>query len=160
MSKREEKNLGELTIENAELMYMNLSGNKSQFNPLGARGFSVRLSIEQGKQMEEYGWNVKPLYARDEMGGRTKDIEAYHLPCAVRYDKFPPKIYLITDANKTLLGENEISMLDSADIENVDLILNPSRYDNKRLQGTGIKAYVKSMYVKIREDGLMKKYGY
>ncbi|MBQ9014412.1 MAG: hypothetical protein IJ094_12840 [Bacilli bacterium] len=160
MSKKEEKRLPELTIRNAKLMFLNLTGNKSQFNPLGSRTFSVRLDIELGKQLEKEGWNVKPLYARDEMGGRTKDIEGYHLPCAIRYDKFPPKIYLITDSNKTLLGENEIAMIDTADIKNVDLIINPSRYDNKRLQGTGIKAYVKSMYITINEDDLMKEYGY
>lgn len=159
MSKNQ-KRLEELTIRNAKLMFLNFTGNKSTYNPLGARQFSVKLDIDLGEQLKKDGWNVKPLYARDEVGGRTKDIEAYHLPCAVRYDKFPPKIYLITNDKQTLLDENSLSLIDTADIKNVDLILNPSTYDNKRLQGTGVKAYVKSMYVTINEDELMKEYGY
>ena len=58
------------------------------------------------------------------------------------------------------LTEDEISMLDSVEIENVDLIVNPSRYDSKITGKPGIKAYVKSMYVTIVEDDLRKKYGY
>lgn len=161
MNKKQERKLEPMTIKNAKLMFLNLTGNKSQYNPIGARTFSVRLDVELGERLKDDGWNVKPLFVRDqETGQRTKEIEGYHLPCAVRYDKFPPKIYLITESNKTLLGENEISMIDTADIKNVDLILNASRYDSTRLQGTGVKAYVKAMYVTINEDDLMKEYGF
>jgi hypothetical protein len=75
---------------------------------------------------------------------------------AVSFGKNPPRIVLITSRGKTNLDESMVSLLDWADIENVDMIVRPYNWD---VNGkTGIKAYVKSLYVTIREDELELKY--
>lgn len=151
--------MDERVFEGVQIIFKNFSGQKSQYNPLGARGFSVLIENEnEAKELKKEGWNIKGLAEKDETGKKTDKITAWHLPCAIRYDKKPPKIYLITSNGKTLLDEQSIGMIDGSEILNVDLIVNPSRYSGATI-GTGVKAYVKSMYVTIREDALMHKYG-
>ena len=54
------------------------------------------------------------------------------------------------------MKENEIDILDWIDIEKVDLIIRP--YSWSVNNSSGIKAYVKTMYITIYEDELMIKY--
>lgn len=148
----ERKRLDNIVIEGARLIFRNFSGKETKFNPAGKRNFCVLIDDPKvAASMLEDGWNVKQLQPRSE-----DDEVAYYISVAVNYDNIPPKIYMITSHVKTLLDEESINALDYAEIKNADLIIRPYIWD---VNGkTGVKAYVKSLYVAISEDELESKY--
>jgi len=140
-----------LVIENARIGFRNFSGKAAKFNPVGRRNFCVFLDMVDGHKLENDGWNVRWLQPREE----GEDMVPY-LQVAVSYDNIAPKIVLVTKKRKTVLDDISVSELDTAEIENVDLIIRPYNWD---VQGKeGVKAYVKSMYVTIVEDEFAEKY--
>jgi hypothetical protein len=101
------------------------------------------------------GWNVKWLKPREDEVEEAEADQPY-LPVSLRYDVFPPHVVLVTSRNRTVLDESQVEMLDYSDIVNVDLIVRPHNWN---VNGkTGIKAYVKTMFVTIEEDALVRKY--
>lgn len=145
--------INNVKIENCRLIFRNLSGKEGKFNSAGNRNFGVILDNESAKVMEEDGWNIKYLAARDADEEPTPWIKVKAV-----YGSRPPHIYLVTRRNPSgvELNEDTVGSIDYAEIENVDIIIRPYQYD---VNGkTGISAYVKSMYVTVVEDELARKY--
>jgi hypothetical protein len=140
-----------VTFENANIMFRNFEGKEGAYNRAGDRNFAVVLDSETADRMLSDGWNVKVLDPREEGDSPTP-----YIPVSVRFDIMPPNIYMITSSGRVRMGEDTVMMLDWANIENVDLII---RAYNWEVNGkSGVKAYLKSMYVTIEEDELEKKY--
>lgn len=153
MAKKQEPTVvtSNITIENARIGFRNFTGKESQFNRAGSRNFCIFLEDDLASTLVEDGWNVKFLEPRDP----DEDRQPY-LPVEVKYLRFPPKVTLITGGGMQILDEDTVNILDWAEIEAVDLIVRPYNWE---LNGkTGVKAYLKTMYVTIVEDELAKKY--
>jgi hypothetical protein len=140
-------------MEGVKIVFRNFAGKEDQYNREGDRNFAVLLDDAVAKAMAEDGWNVKWLKPREDDEG---EVEQAYLPVSLRYDVFPPNVTLVTSGSRTRLDESNIEMLDFADIKNVDLIVRP--YTWQVQSKTGIKAYVKTMFVTIEEDELVRKY--
>lgn len=144
-------NSNNISIENAQIMFRNFRGEETKFNPAGKRNFCVRLDKDISEVLKEDGWNVKYLKPRED-----GDEPTPYLQVSVNFDVMPPNVFMITKHNKTKLNGETIGALDWAEIVNVDLIIRPYHWE---AQGkTGIKAYVKNMYVTIEEDEFADKY--
>lgn len=140
-----------ITIENAKIAFKNFTGKEGQYNPPGIRNFCVFLDSSMADILKNDGWNIKFLKAREE----GESDQAY-IQVGVSFDHFPPKITMITSRGKTNLDADSVKILDWADIENVDLIIRPYNWSSRGK--SGIKAYLKTMYITITEDEFEKKY--
>lgn len=149
MSSKEQSNT--VLMENVKIVFRNFAGRESMYNREGDRNFCVLLDWNTAEQMAKDGWNVKTLVSREE----GVDDQPY-LQVSVNFKGRPPRVVMITSRGRTTLHEDEVELLDWADISMVDLIVRP--YEWAVNGKTGIKAYLQSIFVTIDEDELELKY--
>lgn len=142
---------GDITIENARIVFRNFEGREDTYNHAGDRNFAVLLDEPLAVQMHADGWNVKRLKPRDD-----EPLGTAYISVAVSFKGRPPKLVLITKKNMTYLGESEAEMLDFVDIETADVVLSP--YDWNVGGKSGRRAYATSVYIRIVEDYLEEKW--
>lgn len=145
----------DIIIENANLLprpFRNFSGRGDKYNREGNRNFCVVIdNPEFAQKLIDNGWNIRILAPRDEDEGPR-----YYIQVQVSFKNKPPRIVMLTGRNRTALDEEAVECLDYAEIQNVDLTIGPYNWD---VNGkSGVKAYLRNMYVTVREDRLAEKY--
>lgn len=146
--------LPSVTIEGAKIIFKNFEGREGPYNLKGDRNFTVVLPLDVGKELLDLGWNIK--FKEREIEGEENGPPEAHLKVAVGYKNRPPRVVMMTSRNRTALTEDTVEILDWADIENVDMVLNPSFWENNGKNG--YKAWLKSLFITVAEDDLEKKY--
>lgn len=143
----------DLEIENARLIFRNFSGKPDKFSTQGGiRKFGVIINPEIAESLREEGWNIKMLPPKDEGADPL-----FYLGVKVQFGEFrKPNVYLITREKKELLTEENVSVIDFADLLNVDLVIQPHYWE---VNGkSGINAYLKTGYFEIQSDRFASKY--
>lgn len=142
---------GNLVIEDAKTFWRNFSGKERKYNPAGVRNFCVRIDDELiADELESKGWNVKHIPPREE-----GEKPLVYIQVAVKYGVVNPNVYMIAGKIKTYMNEKLVGDLDSAEIENADLIIRGREWDTNR-----IKAYLKTGYFEITRDVFADKYDF
>lgn len=146
------KNIDNIAIEDAQIIFRNFAGAESQYNRAGNRNFNVIIDDpDMAQKLIEDGWNIKQLKPRDD-----EEMPKYRLEVSVAFGNFPPNIFMVTKHNKTKLDEESVAALDYAELKTVDLVIRPYQWDVNGKQG--IKAYLKTGYFVVEEDEFATKY--
>lgn len=139
-------------IEDVQILFRNFAGKEGPYNRDGDRNFAAVIPDEAtAQQMLKDGWNVKYLESREEGEPNTPYIQV-----AVNFKNRPPRIVLLTSRARTNVSEDMIETLDWVDIASADLICNA--YEWTVNGKTGVKAYLKSLFITVEEDYLERKY--
>lgn len=139
------------TLEDAKIVFRNFSGEPDRYNKKGDRNFCLILPTDVADELSAEGWNVRTLPPKDDLPATP------YLRVNVSFGKYPPKIVMISHRGKAILTEESVSTLDVAEIETVDLTISPYTWSQPDGR-TGVSAYLKTMYVTLREDSLSAKY--
>lgn len=149
----DDKKQEEVLLEDATMIFRNFAGRPTLYNSEGDRNFSVILTPEQAEDLTKRKWRVKQLKARDE-----EEQGDFHLKVTLNYKKGrPPRVVMVTSKGRTELGADEVGLIDVADVEKADMLLNGWWSD---MAGGGFSAYLKTIFVHIREDELEMRYAY
>lgn len=146
----------ELVMESVQIGFRNFEGREGPYNRKGDRDFVVFLDREFAEELEREGWNIKWPKPNDYINPEEDDRNPY-LPVSVGFDYYPAKVYIISNENVTMVGQDEVEMLDWAEMENVDLVIRP--YEWEVNGNSGIKAYLKAGYFTIVTNAFDDKYG-
>jgi hypothetical protein len=138
-------------FEEAQILFPNFAGVAKMYNAEGDRNFNLVLTQDQADDLASKGWNVKVKEGRDD-----GDPNRYLLEVAVMFGSWPPTIVLISSRGRTVLDEETCDIIDRSEIEFCDVVIRPYQWSVNG--NSGIKAYLKAIYVNLHEDRFKLKY--
>lgn len=157
----ERRNLPDLVLENAKILFCNFSGRERQYNDAGKKNFNVVIDEATAKDLLRDGWNVKE-YVRNR---GTEDEEIiHHLQVKVEFEPKnpyfkPPKVVVIRGEGdneiRKSLNKLTINQLDWMKIRHVHCVIHPSQWDDGKYS-----AYCVTLYAYVEGNPIEEKYGY
>lgn len=146
-----------ITIENAKLVYRsNFSGRGPEegerYNADREKYFNVEIPEAMVADLRKQGWNIR----------FTKGTEEYpevpYMVVKVGFAYRPPTIVVVRNGHPRYLAENTVGSLDTLELERLDVVIRPYYWEND--MGSGIKAYLQTLYAFPVMDDLMTKYAH
>lgn len=144
----------DLEIEDAQIKwpFSHFDGRADTFNDEGDHNFTVILPEKQALDLMEEGWAIKRHDPYEE-----GDDPEYTLKVKISYKYEAPKIYLIKGGRRFRADERDLQDIKRSTTEQISVIIQPSRWVNGNK--SGISAYVKEMYAKIKQSRFEEMYG-
>ncbi len=141
-----------LFLENVKIGFRNFEGREGRYNASGNRNFVVFLDNKKAAELESQGWNIHwPKPTED----NSENEKNPFLKVRVNFNWKGLKIVMIVNGTPQFLNEENVGVLDTADLENVDVSINPYEYEPGK-----ISASLSSIYATVKADEFMAKYGY
>jgi hypothetical protein len=138
-------------LDGSQILFRNFAGRETMYNEEGVRNFCILLEDEVAEAMRQDGWNIKTLKSREmDVPGQP------YLQVSVNFKYKPPRMFLITHNGRTQIDEDTAFALDWVDIKTADLTIRPREWEMRG--NSGIKAYLKTLYIIVAEDPLDLKY--
>lgn len=151
------KEVGTITIEGLEFVFRpNFEGRAEKYNAEGNRYFNAKIPENMVEPLLRDGWNVKMTKPGRNHPNPEEHVPEAYLEVSVGFNYRPPLIVFIRDGRQTPIGENLVSLIDSTEFENIDVVIRPYEWENSK--GKGIKAYLKKFYGTVEMDDLDRKY--
>lgn len=143
-----------LLMEDANIVFRNFAGKEGMYNREGDRNFCVTLPEDLAQEMIRDGWNIKRLKPRED---DDNPLGTAYIQVSVGFKgNRPPKLVLISSRGRNDLSEEYVEMFDWVDIHKAELIIRPYEWN---VNGkTGVKAYLKTLFITQEEDYLELKY--
>lgn len=145
-----------LLIEDATIGFRNFSGKPGKYNKEGERSFVVFLEEDVARELEAREWNIKWPKPNDDILPE-EDTRQPYFRVKVEFGDWPPKVVMLINDNASLLNEDRVGELDTAELSKIDLEINPYHWS---VNGkTGVKAYLRAIYATVSTDGFAARYG-
>ena len=145
----------DINITEGKIAYSNFSGSPTQYNPEGgARSVTYVIPDGIADGLIKEGWKIRKQEFDD--GTSRYLLDASFLFRTRNGQPRDPKIYIVRDNRLIHVTEDTADALDRADIVSVDAVIAASHWEYAGR--SGIKAYVNSMYLTIKENPIDEKY--
>lgn len=153
-NQQERKWIDDLEIENANIKwaFSHFDGREDTFNNEGDHNFTLVIDDEQEAQrLIAEGWNIRRMDPREE-----GDPPEYLLKVKISYRYEAPPIFFLKGERKYRADEVDLVDIKRSTCEQLDVIVTPKPWVHGR--DSGVSAYVKEMYVKIKESRFAERY--
>ena len=145
----------DINITEGKIAYSNFSGSPTQYNPEGgSRTVTFVIPDDIADGLINEGWKIRKQEFDD--GTSRYLLDAAFLFRTRNGQPRDPKIFIVRDNRLIHVTEDTADALDRADIVSVDAVIAASHWEYAGR--SGIKAYINSMYLTIKENPIDEKY--